>query len=46
MITSPTPQDGKTTMASNLAVVLAQSDKQVVLVDADMRRPQVHHKFG
>jgi non-specific protein-tyrosine kinase len=46
MFTSPTPQDGKTTVACNLAVVLAQSDKNVVLIDADLRRPQVHRKFG
>jgi non-specific protein-tyrosine kinase len=46
IITSPTPQDGKTTVASNLAVVFAQGEKSVVLIDADLRRPQVHHRFG
>ena len=46
MITSPTAEDGKTTVACNLAVVVSQNEKQVVLVDADMRRPQVHNKFG
>ena len=46
MVTSPTPQDGKTTISSSLAVVLAQADKQVVLIDADLRRPKVHRKFG
>jgi len=46
MITSPTPQEGKTTISSSLAVVLAQADKQVVLIDADLRRPKVHRKFG
>jgi non-specific protein-tyrosine kinase len=46
LITSPTPQDGKTTVASNLAVVLSQNEKRVVLLDADLRRPQAHHKFG
>jgi len=45
MITSPTPQEGKTTISSSLAVVLAQADKQVVLIDADLRRPKVHRKF-
>ncbi len=46
LITSPTPQDGKTTVSSNLAVVLANSEKKVVLLDADLRRPQIHSKFG
>lgn len=46
LVTSATPQDGKTTIASSLAVVFAQNDKNVVLVDADLRRPQVHRRFG
>ncbi len=46
LITSPTPKDGKTTISSNLAVVLSQGEKKVVLVDADLRRPQVHQRFG
>jgi len=46
MITSPTPEDGKTTVASNLAVVVSQNEKLVLLIDADMRRPQVHRKFN
>jgi non-specific protein-tyrosine kinase len=46
LITSPTPQIGKTTVVANLGVVLAQSEKKVVVVDADMRRPQMHQKFG
>jgi polysaccharide biosynthesis transport protein len=45
-ITSPTPGDGKSVVASNLAVSIAQSGKRVLLVDADMRRPTVHHSFG
>ncbi len=45
-ITSPTPGDGKSTIAANVAVSIAQSGKRVLLLDADMRRPTVHHSFG
>jgi non-specific protein-tyrosine kinase len=46
MITSATPQEGKTTVAANLAVVLAQGERKVVVIDADLRRPQIHRKLG
>ena len=45
LVTSPSPQDGKTTIVSNLACVIAQGDRRVVVVDADLRRPQVHRFF-
>lgn len=46
LFTSATPSEGKTTTASNLACVLAQGNVRVLLMDADLRRPNVHHRFG
>jgi non-specific protein-tyrosine kinase len=45
LITSPSPSDGKSSIAANLATVIAQSDKDVVVVDGDMRRPTIHKVF-
>jgi succinoglycan biosynthesis transport protein ExoP len=46
LFTSATPSEGKTTIASNLACILAQGEARVLLIDADLRRPNVHHRFG
>lgn len=46
LITSPTPGDGKTVTATNLAVAFALSGDQVVVIDADLRRPKLADSFG
>ncbi|WP_316571702.1 CpsD/CapB family tyrosine-protein kinase [Neobacillus sp. YIM B06451] len=45
MVTSAGPGEGKSTTAANLAVVMAQQEKNVLLVDADLRKPTVHYTF-
>ena len=45
LITSASPSDGKSSVVANLATVIAQSDRDVVVVDGDMRRPTLHKVF-
>lgn len=44
-VTSTIPSEGKSLVASNLAIVLAQTGLKTLLIDADMRRPSVHKAF-
>ncbi len=46
LVTSSGPGEGKSTVASNLAITMAQMGNRVVLVDGDLRRPMVHRIFG
>jgi len=45
LVTSSTPSEGKSTTAANVAIVMAQTGKRVILVDADLRRPVQHKIF-
>src|SRR5919202_3490302 len=46
VITSAGPSEGKSVIAANLAIVMAQAGSRVILVDADMRRPSQHALFN
>jgi succinoglycan biosynthesis transport protein ExoP len=45
LITSPSPTEGKSITTANLGAALAQIGRKVILVDADLRRPQLHRLF-
>ena len=45
LITSPRPGEGKSSVAANLAAATAMAGRRVVLVDGDLRKPQVHRLF-
>ena len=46
VVTSPAPDEGKSTTVANLAVTMAQSGRRTILVDCDLRRPSLHEIFG
>ncbi len=46
LITSPTPNVGKSTLVANLAVTMARANLRTIIVDADLRRPKLHQIFG
>lgn len=46
LVTSTSPDEGKSTTLANLAVTIAQAEQRVILVDCDLRRPTLHTLFG
>lgn len=45
VVTSTEAGEGKSTVAGNLAIILGESGKKVILIDSDLRKPSLHKKF-
>ena len=46
LVTSAAPREGKSFTSSNLAAIIAMTGSRVLLIDADLRRPAIHNRFG
>ncbi len=46
VVTSACAQEGKSTIAANLAIFMAKAGKETLLIDANLRHPSLHQKFG
>ncbi len=46
LVTSSVPNEGKTTFAANLATILGMGEKKAIVLSFDLRKPQLHKKFG
>jgi len=45
LVTSPSPEDGKTSVVANLANVISQNNRKVLVIEADLRKPRIHKIF-
>lgn len=45
LVTSPSKKEGKSTTVANLAVSMAQQNEKILLIDANLRSPAIHHIF-
>lgn len=46
VFTSTVPNEGKSTTVANLAIAMGQDNKKILLIDCDLRKPDVHRRFG
>src|SRR3990170_4987975 len=46
LLTSTSPDEGKSTTMANLAIAIAQAGSRVIVVDCDLRKPVLHRLFG